>query len=85
MNSLKVWKEKIGLKGKFYLTGHSLGGYVSSVYALRHPEDVEKLLLLSPVGIPEKPDDFSHSEVVARFDSWKGKLYAKSALVLWDR
>ena len=63
VNSLKTWTEKIGRKEKFFLAGHSLGGYVSSVYALRHPDDLIKLILLSPVGLPEKPDDFTHEEV----------------------
>ena len=63
VNSLKIWKEKVGIKEKFILAGHSLGVYISSVYALRHPEDVKHLLLLSPVGVPEKPDTFTHDEV----------------------
>lgn len=58
-----------GLKSKFYLAGHSLGGYVSAVYAMQFPEDLIKLILLSPVGLPERPDTFSHDEVAARFDS----------------
>lgn len=67
------------------MCGHSLGGYISSVYTLRYPEHVESLLLLSPVGIPEKPADFSNEEIVQRFDTWKGKLYAKVVLGLWER
>jgi len=34
------------------LIGNSLGGYLITVYALRYPERVHKLLLLSPVGFP---------------------------------
>ncbi|KAG0330606.1 hypothetical protein BG004_002070 [Podila humilis] len=41
---------------KMILIGHSLGGYLSAVYALKHPERVEKLILASPVGIPENPE-----------------------------
>ena len=48
-----------------------MGGYVSAVYAMQFPEDVIKLILLSPVGLPERPDTFSHDEVAARFDSKK--------------
>jgi len=60
VDSLNKWKEKIGIQEKLYLAGHSLGGYVSSVYAMRYPEDLIQLVLLSPVGIPEKPDTFTH-------------------------
>lgn len=33
---------------KMILIGHSLGGYLSAVYALKYPERVEKLILASP-------------------------------------
>jgi cardiolipin-specific phospholipase len=35
------------------LFGHSLGGYFATCYALKYPERVEKLILVSPAGIPE--------------------------------
>jgi pimeloyl-ACP methyl ester carboxylesterase len=37
INSLKIWKEKRGIQKKFFLAGHSLGGYISAVYALAYP------------------------------------------------
>jgi cardiolipin-specific phospholipase len=43
---------------EFYLVGHSLGGYLSSLYAIRFPKHVTKLLLVSPVGFTEKIEDF---------------------------
>lgn len=73
------------LQEKFYLAGHSLGGYVSSVYALHYPYDIEKLLLLSPVGIPERPDNFSHQEVADRFDARTDKIGAKMLLHFWEK
>lgn len=42
------------------LIGHSLGGYIVSAYALKYPERVDRLILLSPAGIvnhPEKGED----------------------------
>ena len=33
------------------IIGHSFGGYIACKYALRHPEKVQKLILLSPAGI----------------------------------
>ena len=37
----------------FYILGHSLGGYLSCHYALRYPQHVKKLVLLSPVGLTD--------------------------------
>jgi len=42
--------DKLELK-YFYLCGHSFGGYISSLFTLRHIDMVEKLILLSPVGL----------------------------------
>ncbi|WP_369601916.1 alpha/beta hydrolase [Hahella sp. SMD15-11] len=39
---------------RFSLAGNSLGGYISAMYAARHPEKVEKLILLDPVAYPQE-------------------------------
>lgn len=39
----------------FTMVGHSLGGYLSTAYALKYPHRVDKLVLVSPVGIPKSP------------------------------
>ena len=39
------------------LVGHSLGGYLSARFSLQYPERINKLILASPVGFPEKPHD----------------------------
>ena len=52
LSSLEQWREKMKIE-KMVLVGHSLGGYLSVAYALKHPERVERLVLVSPVGIPE--------------------------------
>ncbi|OZJ05711.1 hypothetical protein BZG36_01422 [Bifiguratus adelaidae] len=55
VESLEDWR-RVNKISKFTLMGHSLGGYLSSCYALKYPERVERLVLVSPVGIPENPD-----------------------------
>ncbi|MFK0730310.1 MAG: alpha/beta fold hydrolase [Gloeotrichia echinulata GP01] len=36
---------------RVYLVGHSLGGWIAASYALKYPEQVEGLVLLSPEGV----------------------------------
>jgi len=40
----------------FILAGHSFGGYVVGHYAIKYPQHLKKLLMLSPAGVPAKPD-----------------------------
>ena len=38
------------VKGKFVLVGHSYGGAISTEYALKHPDRVERLILMATAG-----------------------------------
>ena len=55
VDSLEQWRVKMGLE-TMTLVGHSLGGYLSVAYALRHPSRVNKLILISPAGVPRGPE-----------------------------
>ncbi|KAJ3504007.1 hypothetical protein NLJ89_g8167 [Agrocybe chaxingu] len=55
VDSLEEWREKMRLN-KVTLIGHSLGAYLSVAYALKHPTRVDKLILLSPAGVPRGPN-----------------------------
>ncbi|KAF8211380.1 alpha/beta-hydrolase [Mycena galopus ATCC 62051] len=55
VDSLETWRKKMQLE-QITLIGHSLGGYLSTVYALKYPERVHKLILLSPAGVPRDPN-----------------------------
>ncbi|RKP38860.1 Alpha/Beta hydrolase protein [Dimargaris cristalligena] len=57
VDSLERWREAMGIS-KMVLLGHSFGGYMTALYALRYPERVEKLILASPMGVPEIPEGF---------------------------
>ncbi|UZJ55344.1 hypothetical protein CBS101457_004664 [Exobasidium rhododendri] len=68
VQALEDWRSKVGLE-KMTLVAHSLGGYLSIAYALKYPDHVSRLVLVSPAGIPEGPGDdlAKHSK-----DSGKG-------------
>ncbi|KAF8607641.1 alpha/beta-hydrolase [Ceratobasidium sp. AG-I] len=55
LDALEEWREKMGIE-KMSLVGHSLGAYLSTAYALRHPTRVHQLILLSPAGVPRDPN-----------------------------
>jgi cardiolipin-specific phospholipase len=54
VDALEEWRVKRGID-KMTLMGHSLGGYMAVCYALKYPGHLNKLILASPVGIPEDP------------------------------
>jgi len=54
IDALEEWRKIRGIE-KFTLLGHSLGGYLAVSYALKYPGHLNKLILASPVGIPEDP------------------------------
>ncbi|KAJ7283927.1 Alpha/Beta hydrolase protein [Mycena rebaudengoi] len=55
VDSLEEWRIKMKLE-QMTLVGHSLGAYFSVVYALKYPSRVNKLILLSPAGVPRDPN-----------------------------
>ena len=54
VDSLEEWRVQKKID-KFTLLGHSMGGYMAVAYALKYPGRLNKLILASPVGIPEDP------------------------------
>ena len=54
IDSLEEWRQERKLE-RLTLLGHSLGGYMAVAYALKYPGRLNKLILASPVGIPEDP------------------------------
>ena len=48
---------------KMNLVGHSLGGYISTKYAAKYPQYVEKILLLSPMGVEECKNEAGESYI----------------------
>ena len=56
VESLESWRQHHNLP-KMTLAGHSMGGYLSVAYAERYPQHVERLILISPVGVPERQEE----------------------------
>lgn len=54
IDALEEWRIQRKIE-KFTLLGHSMGGYMAVAYALKYPGRLNKLILASPVGIPEDP------------------------------
>jgi pimeloyl-ACP methyl ester carboxylesterase len=64
---LENWRKAFGDIKDFYLAGHSFGGYICGNYALKYPQYIKKLLMLSPAGVCQKPPTFN-------IDNYKGKI-----------
>lgn len=78
VQSLEAWREKNQID-TMILAGHSMGGYLSVAYCERYPERVEKLILLSPVGVPE-PDEHSEQQASRIRSTWRGRFFSG----LWE-
>lgn len=73
LDSLEAWRESMGL-GRFVLLGHSMGGYLATLYAQRHPERVAGLVLVDPAGLRHEadPDGYvQRSRFWREDDKWK--------------
>lgn len=76
IDSFEHWRGKMGVE-KMVLVGHSLGGYLATHYALRHPDRVSKLILVSPVGIP--PYDYGLGDDVVNSSNPNTNITTKSS------
>lgn len=82
IDSLERWREASGLQ-EVVLVGHSLGGYLSAVYALKYPERVRHLVLVCPAGVGARPADWSPPEGVRNPWTVRGQLY-RAAVAVWN-
>jgi len=78
--SLEAWRRKMQIP-KMVLCGHSLGGYAVCVYAMRFPQFVSHLILVSPVGVPERPIQSAEAK---KGYSWKVRTAMSAFSKLWD-
>ncbi len=77
---LKQTLDSIGLK-KYTLLGNSLGGAVALGFALAHPQNVERLVLMAPGGLNDLPDYLAMPGMAAMFALFSsGKPVTEAAL-----
>lgn len=79
VESLEAWRVQNKIP-KMTLAGHSLGGYLGVAYCEKYPDRVDRLILVSPVGVPHRKDDpKGQSEY-----PWRYRLLFNVATRLWE-
>ena len=61
-----------------------MGGLISGHYALAHPEQIEKLILMSSVGIMDRPAEYELENMLASCDDRTSKFGAQWAFDNWQ-
>lgn len=61
MSHIEKWRINMGNLTNFFIAAHSYGGYLFGTYAAKYPQHVRKLLLLSPLGTKQRPENWDLS------------------------
>lgn len=64
IDSLEKWRIARNLE-KFTVVAHSMGGYLASSYATKYPNRVQKLVLVSPAGVPRSSNSIEALKAAA--------------------
>lgn len=62
VESLEEWRKAHKVE-KMTLGGHSMGGHMATAYAEKYPDRVDRLILISPAGVPDDKDDDIESRI----------------------
>lgn len=84
LDAFEDWRAQQGLD-RFVLVGHSLGGYLSALYALWNPQRVTRLILVSPAGLPPYHSNPEVEEAVGGVVAVNGQLVPGWIRWLWAR
>jgi cardiolipin-specific phospholipase len=55
VESIEEWRKAHNLE-KMTLGGHSMGAYIATAYVEKYPQNVDRLILISPAGVPDDKD-----------------------------
>lgn len=73
VESLEAWRKENKIESMI-LAGHSMGGYLSVAYSERYPQHVDRLILISPMGVPEEtPEVLKERE--KRYSGWRYRMF----------
>lgn len=82
VESLESWRKSLGLQ-KIYMGGFSLGAYFASHYAVKYPDNVNKLFLLAPMGMNKSLKQVSLEEMREKMGFIKRQFF-DIMLKAWD-
>mmetsp|Transcript_78749 Transcript_78749/g.109100 ORF Transcript_78749/g.109100 Transcript_78749/m.109100 type:complete len:121 (+) Transcript_78749:156-518(+) len=60
---IEAWRKAMDITD-FYLLGHSFGGQIAGIYAVKYRNHIKKLFLASPIGTEEHPEGLSNYDVM---------------------
>lgn len=77
VETIEKWRQHMNLD-KLIILGHSFGGFLSTSYAMKHPDKIEHLILADAWGFTEAPD-------LKQYSLWERSLIRVSGVVspLW--
>ena len=80
------WRLQMGGFTDFILAGHSFGGYIGGLYALKYPENIKKLLMMSPLGINKVPDGFDLMKEMEKYPEKHrpSRTFFTIAEIIWN-
>jgi len=76
VESIEKWRQAEQLD-KMHLGGHSIGGYIAGKYAVKYPQYVEKLSLISPAGVTKVGEGISGGVSIAPEGLWTPQTIVK--------
>jgi len=83
--SFEAWvlRTKFREEGPYTLGGHSFGAYISMNYAIRFPAQIEKIVMLSPAGVPQKPKEYDLATYFGLGPSIVNSVVTKFVTSIW--